>query len=74
VDNNQLNVEINSPDFCNAFVELYSINGVALKSEPLHIQKGKQTYQISVNYMHTGVYMLRVITDSDIIVNKFSVE
>ncbi len=74
VDNNQLNIEINSPEFCNAFVELYSINGVMFKSESLQIHKGKQSYQLNVNQMNTGVYMIRVIMDSDIIVNKFSVE
>ena len=73
VNNDNLKLEINSPETCTAKFDLYNMNGQILKTMPLRIQEGNQNYSIFINQFPMGIYTLRIVTDTDKLVHRFFV-
>ncbi|RLD65290.1 MAG: hypothetical protein DRI84_07090 [Bacteroidetes bacterium] len=72
--NGCIRLELNSNEHTSGIIEVYNINGQQLESSKLELGEGVQKYSIKVNNLPIGIYMIRVMTNSDIAVYKLLVE
>ncbi len=67
---NVLQLEIQSPIEEVLQVELYDLSGKLIQSVKLKISKGSNDYQVQLNSISSGIYMLRIYSSTSLMIDK----
>jgi photosystem II stability/assembly factor-like uncharacterized protein len=69
---NQVNIEFNSANNSLVSVQLFNLNGQIVREiRPTNLQKGENTFNLNVEQLNRGTYIIRTIVDGVSTTGKF---
>jgi hypothetical protein len=74
IANGNLIIDIQSAYDQNMQIDLFDISGKLIQSNRISAQKGRNNYRIQLQSISKGIYLMRVYSDSDMMLRKLFVE